>query len=247
MDMTAARRAAGEAAAELVEDGMTVGLGTGSTAQWFILGVAARVRSGMTIRAVATSLPSERLARENGIDISDLDARGIDLAVDGADQVDPDLRLIKGFGGALVREKIVAAAARRFVVVVDASKVVERLSGRVPVELLPFGVAATLAALGQTGGMFSLREGAGGEPLRSDNGNLLGDGRFAVIDDPEGLAELLDSHPGVIGHGMFLGMVDSVLVGESIGVRTMVAAGRGEGATGRGTVAVRPRADSSDG
>jgi ribose 5-phosphate isomerase A len=227
MDMTAAKRTAGQVAAELVEDGMTVGLGTGSTAHWFILAIATRVRNGMTIRAVATSLSSERLAREHGIDISDLDARGIDLAVDGADQVDPDLRLIKGFGGALVREKVVAAAARRFVVVVDPSKVVDRLSGRVPLELLPFGVEATLAALAETGGVFSLRDGAGGEPLRSDNGNLLGDGRFGVIDDPEGLAELLDSNPGVIGHGMFLGMADSVLVGEPTGVRTMVAAGRG--------------------
>ena len=111
----------------LVEDGMRVGLGTGSTARWFILGLAARVRDGLTIRAVATSVASASLAREHGIDVEELGADGLDLAVDGADSVDPALRLIKGRGGAMLREKIVAASAARFVVIVDDSKYMSQL------------------------------------------------------------------------------------------------------------------------
>ena len=213
MDGADAKRAAGEAAAQLIDSGMTVGLGTGSTAYHFILALGARVRDGLAIRAVATSRASAALAVEQGIEVGELDAAGLDLTVDGADQVDPELRLIKGFGGAHLREKIVASASRRFVVAVDESKVVERLSGRVPVELLHFGAEATLAALEKSGGNFSFRLGPDGAPMRSDNGNVIADGSFTSIDDPEALAAHLDAVPGLLGHGLFLGMTDLVIIG----------------------------------
>ena len=223
MDATAAKQAVGDAAAALVDDGMTVGLGTGSTAYFFILALGARVQRGLRITAVATSHASELLAQQVGIAVEELGAGGLDLTVDGADQVDPDLRLIKGFGGAHVREKVVAAASRVFVIAVDESKVVSQLSGRVPIELLDFGAEATFAALNAIGGSFGPRLDSEGMRVRSDNGHLIGDGVFGAIDDPERLAAQLDAVPGVVGHGLFLGMADRILIGESAGVRELVA------------------------
>lgn len=220
MDSEAAKRAAGEAAALLVEDGMAVGLGTGTTARWFIEAVGRRAAEGLRITAVATSLASAALAARHGIPLMELDRGGVDLAVDGADTVDPDLRLLKGLGGALVRERIVAAAARRFVVVADESKLRPHLSGFVPVEVLVFGWQHTMTLLGQTGASFRLRLDGAGDPLRSDNGNLIADGEFGAIADPEGLAAQLDAIPGVIGHGLFLGMTDLVLVAAADGTVT---------------------------
>ena len=216
-DADRAKHAAGAAAAAFVEDGMTLGLGTGSTARWFIAAVADLVRGGMRLSGVPTSTQSEARARAEGIPVVELGRHGVDLAVDGADSVDPDLRLIKGAGGALLREKIVAAAARRFVVVVDDTKLHARLQGAVPVEVVPFGWEATLAVLESTGTVFELRRGAGGEPVLSDNGNLIADGRFTAVEDPEGLAEQIEAIPGVVGHGLFLGMADLVLAGHPDG------------------------------
>ncbi len=213
----AGKQAAGRAAAELVADGMTLGLGTGSTARWFIAAVGELDAAGMSLRGVATSVESETQARGLGIPLVELGRTGVDLAVDGADSVDPSLRLVKGAGGALVREKIVAAAARRFVVVVDAAKLHDRLRGRLPVEVVPFGWEATLAALESTGAAFSLRLGADGAPLHTDNGNLLADGAFSAIEDPEGVAEQIDAVPGVVGPGLFLGMADLVIAGHPDG------------------------------
>ncbi len=212
MDLEPAKRAAGEAAAMLVEEGMTLGLGTGTTARWFIEAVGARVADGLRVSAVATSLASAALAARQRIPLLELDAGGVDLAVDGADTVDPDLRLLKGLGGALVRERIVAAAASQFVIVADETKLRPHLAGFVPVELLAFGWHHTMTLLEQTGAAFALRLDAAGEPLRSDNGNLIADGEFAPIADPEGLAARLDAIPGVVGHGLFLGMADLVIV-----------------------------------
>jgi ribose 5-phosphate isomerase A len=212
-DAERGKRAAGAAAAEFVEDGMTLGLGTGSTARWFIAAVGDLVRQGMDLRGVATSVHSEAQAREEGIPLVELDRHGVDLAVDGADSVDPDLRLIKGAGGALVREKIVAAAARRFVVVVDSSKLHAHLHGQLPVELVDFGWQATLAALESTGTVFDLRRHPTGDPVLSDNGNLIADASVAVVEDAEGMAEQIEAVPGVVGHGLFLGMTDLVLAG----------------------------------
>ncbi|MBV8527589.1 MAG: ribose-5-phosphate isomerase RpiA [Candidatus Dormibacteraeota bacterium] len=212
MSQDAAKRAVGVAAAAMVEDGMRVGLGTGSTAHWFIVSLAARARDGLRVTCTATSDASAQLAVSHGLEVRELGADGLDFAGDGADAVDPDLRLIKGGGGAHVREKIVAAAAERFVVLVDESKLCETLPGWVPIEIVPFGAERTLATLALLGGTWPLRES------RSDNGNLLADGRFAdPIDDPEGLAAQLDAVPGVVGHGLFLGMTDLLLVARADG------------------------------
>lgn len=218
MDAEAAKRAAGRAAAQLVEPGMRLGLGTGSTAHWFIVAVGERVRQGLPVSAVATSQASAELATRWGISLIELDRAGLDLCVDGADQVDPDLRLIKGRGGAHVYERIVAAAARRFVVIVDPGKLVRQLRGPIPAEILEFGAGATLAAMEEVAGApFSLRTGTDGRPRRSDSGNLLADGQIGEITDAEGLAARLDAVPGVIGHGLFLGMADLVIVGHPNG------------------------------
>lgn len=191
---------------------MRVGLGTGSTAKFFILALAARARDGLRITCAATSEETARLAAEHGLDVQPLGRDGVDLAGDGADAVDSDLRLIKGGGGAHVREKIVAAAARRFVVMVDDTKLYDVLPGdMVPVELVPFGAERTLATLESTGGRWTLRQ------ARSDNGNLLADGRLESIEDPEGLAARLDAVPGVVGHGLFLGMTDLLIIGHADG------------------------------
>lgn len=191
---------------------MRVGLGTGSTAKFFILALAARARDGLRVTCTATSEATARLAIEHGLEVQPLQRDGVDLAADGADAVDADLRLIKGGGGAHVREKIVAAAARRFVVMVDAGKLHDVLPGdMVPVEIVPFGAERTLAALESTGGAWTLRQAT------SDNGNLLADGRFASLEDPEGLAAMLDAVPGVVGHGLFLGMTDVLIIGHPDG------------------------------
>lgn len=192
---------------------MRVGLGTGSTAHWFIVSLAARAREeGLRVTCTATSEASVQLATSNGLEVRELGSDGVDLAGDGADAVDPDLRLIKGGGGAHVREKIVAAAAGTFVVLVDESKLCDVLPGWVPIEIVPFGAERTLATLTSIGGSWPLRE------ARSDNGNLLADGRFAgPIEDPEGLAAQLDAVPGVVGHGLFLGMTDLLLIAHADG------------------------------
>ncbi|HEX3605144.1 MAG TPA: ribose-5-phosphate isomerase RpiA [Candidatus Dormibacteraeota bacterium] len=217
LDVDAAKRAAGEAAAELVEDGMTLGLGTGSTARWFIAAVGRRVREGMRLRGVPTSRASEAQAMEEGIPVVELDASGVDLAVDGADAVDRRLRVIKGAGAALLREKIVATAARRFVVVVDEGKLRDPLSGLLPVELVHFGHRATLARLDGCGGTFRLRHDATGQPVQTDNGNLIADGDVGPIVEPESLGERIDSIPGVVGHGLFCGLTSLVLVARADG------------------------------
>ena len=226
MSADRSKEAAGRAAALLLRDGMRVGLGTGSTAHWFIVAAGEAVRSGLRIQAVATSEASARLAGEFGIELVELDRRGLDLAVDGADLIDPESRLIKGGGGAHVRERLVAVAARRFVVVADASKMVAQLRGPVPVEILSFGADATLAALEACGAFFTLRADPEGRPRVSDSGNLLGDGHFDLISDPEGLARRLDAVPGLVGHGIFLGIADLVLVGDETGGVREVATGR---------------------
>ena len=225
-DTERGKRAAGYAAAEFVADGMTLGLGTGSTARWFIAAVGELVRKGMRLQGVPTSQASERQAVEEGIPLVELGRLGVDLAVDGADSVDPDLRLVKGGGGALLREKVVAYSSRRFICVVDSGKLHPRLRGPLPVEVLPFGWQATLAALELTGATIELRRAADGAPLLSDHGNFIADGRFSLIDDAEGLSEQIEAVPGVVGHGLFLGMADLVLAGRADGGVERVQAAR---------------------
>jgi ribose 5-phosphate isomerase A len=198
------KRAAAEAAAELVEDGMTVGLGTGSTVAHLLPAIARRGLSG--IRSVATSVATEEQARELGIPVERFDSlQRLDIAIDGTDEVAPDGWLIKGGGGAHLREKIVAAAADRFVVIADSSKPVEALRGPVPLELFSFGVASTLARLGAE---VELRD-----VPASPDGGVIADCRGA-IGDPAELAARLEADPGIAAHGLFPpDLVSEVLVG----------------------------------
>jgi ribose 5-phosphate isomerase A len=200
------KRIAAEAAAELVEDGMTVGLGTGSTVFHLLPAIAARGLSG--IRCVATSVATEQQARELGIPVEEFsELERLDIAIDGTDQVTPDGWLIKGGGGAHLREKIVAAAAERFIVIADSSKPVEALSAPVPLELFAFGLRSTVARLGSE---VELR----GVP-RSPDGGAIADYR-GEIGDPAELAARLEADPGIAAHGLFPpDMVSAVLVGAN--------------------------------
>jgi ribose 5-phosphate isomerase A len=198
------KRLAAEAAAELVESGMTVGLGTGSTVAHLLPALARRGLTG--IRCVATSIATEEQARELGIPVEEFDRlERLDIAVDGTDEVTPEGWLIKGGGGAHLREKIVAAAAERFVVICDSSKPVETLRGPVPLELFGFGSASALARLGP--------EVEPRDAPRSPDGGLIADYRGPGLDDPAALAARLEADPGVAAHGLFPpDMVSEVLV-----------------------------------
>jgi ribose 5-phosphate isomerase A len=205
-DADAEKRLAAEAAAELVEDGMTVGLGTGSTVAHLLPAIAAR---GLAeIRCVATSVATEHQARELGIPVEEFSKlQRLDIAIDGADQVTPDGWLIKGGGGAHLREKIVAAAAERFVVIADSSKPVGELSGPVPLELFAFGLRSTLERLGDE---VALRE----DTARSPDGGVIADYR-GEVGGPAALAARLEADPGVAAHGIFPAvMVSEVFVGR---------------------------------
>ena len=203
MSLADERRLAAAAAAELVENGMAVGLGTGSTVAHFLPALAARK---LDIRCVATSLQTEQAARELGLPVEPFEILDrLDVAVDGADQVSPDGWLVKGGGGAHAREKIVAAAADRFVVIVSSNKIVERLAAPVPLELAAFGLQATLRALGSA----TLRDA----PPTPDGG-LVAD-YTGELSDPAALAARLDTVPGVVSHGLFPpSLVAVVLVGR---------------------------------
>ena len=214
------KKAAAEKALELVQDGMLLGLGSGSTVRFFTEGVGRLVAGGMKVRGVPTSRATAELAAENGIPIVTELVGSIDLAVDGADEVDSSLNLIKGRGGALFREKLVAAASKRFIVVVDETKVVPRLGvGVLPVEVLPFLWRTTAERLTALGVSLVLR---GGEetPYVTDNGNVVLD--LTVPDgikNPEELGRQLKSVTGVVEHGLFVGMTDSVIVSDGDGPR----------------------------
>jgi ribose 5-phosphate isomerase A len=198
----AEKEAVARAAAELVEDGMRVGLGTGSTVRPMLPALAAR---GLTLRCVATSVATDALARELGLEVEPFDALdALDIAIDGADQVAPDGWLIKGGGGAHTREKVVAAAAARFVVIGSSDKVVDALRPPVPLELLPFGLPATLRALGDA----RVRPATPPSP----DGNVIAD-LFEPFDDPAALSAHLDAVPGLVGHGLFApAIVTDVLI-----------------------------------
>lgn len=198
------KRIAAEAAAELVEDGMTVGLGTGSTVAYLLPALAARGLSG--IRCVATSVATEEQARDLGVPVEEFsELQRLDIAIDGTDQVTPDGWLIKGGGGAHLREKIVAAAAERFIVISDSSKPVESLSAPVPLELFAFGLRSTLDRLGAEVGLRDV-------PRSPDDGVIVD--YSGEIGDPAALAARLEADPGVAAHGLFPpDMVSAVLVG----------------------------------
>jgi ribose 5-phosphate isomerase A len=217
----AAKRRAGEHAAELVDDGETVGLGTGSTVAYAIRALGRAVDAGLDVQGVATSYASRDLAREVGVSLVDLDeVERIDVAIDGADQVSDDLSLIKGGGAAHAREKVVDSAARRFVVVVDPSKESSTLDRPVPVEVLPHARSVVGRAVRDLDGTPTLRDAAHKDgPVVTDNGNLVLDCAFGRVTDPDALATSLSTVPGVVAHGLFVDMADEVHVGHDDGVR----------------------------
>ena len=221
VDQNEMKKIAAEKAVEtFVKDGMTVGLGTGSTAYYVILKVAELVKKGYKLKCVATSVASENLALENGIPIVDLnDVDHVDVTIDGADEVDPKMNLIKGLGGALLREKIVAAASVEEIIVVDESKLVEKIGTRcsLPVEVLPFGHLKTAYGLKRQGCEPVLRM-KGSEPFVTDGGNLIYDCRFeSGIDYLSFKESALDAIPGVVECGLFINMVRAVVIAHKDG------------------------------
>lgn len=217
------KRKAGEAAAEEVEDGMVLGLGTGSTVRYAIEALGRRVAEGWDLQGVPTSRATEELAASLEIPLTTLDEHpDLDLTLDGADEADPRLDLIKGLGGALLREKIVASASRTFLVVVDESKLVDRLGAKapLPLEVLPFGLQRTRARVEALGCQAVLRVDDD-RPFQTDNGNRILHCRFPSLDPPEEIGRSLKEIPGVLEHGLFLGMAETVYVGRPEGVTTM--------------------------
>jgi len=222
----ALKRAAAERAAALVADGMHLGLGTGSTAAYFVTALGERVRGGLDVVGVPTSEATRRHAEREGVRLTTLeDVPELDLTIDGTDEIDDSLRLIKGGGGALLREKIVAAASRRMVVIADDAKRVHQL-GRfpLPIEVVPFGLEATrraiARALDQTGnrGDLRLRSAANGGPFATDGGHYILDAHLGRIDAPEALAAVLVTIPGVVEHGLFLGLATGAVLATDVGL-----------------------------
>ena len=225
----ALKKAAADAALALVAPGMRLGLGTGSTAKLFVDGLGARVAQGLQVICVATSEATQAQAESLGIPMSTLDQTPeLDLTIDGADEVDAELRLIKGGGAALLREKIVAAASRRMVVIADAGKLVGTL-GRfpLPIEVVPFGleatrraVAAAIAASGANGELV-LRKRPDGTTLLTDGGHFILDAHLGSIADPERLAALLNQVPGVVESGLFIGLATAAFIARPEGVQIL--------------------------
>ena len=223
MNSDEAKRRAAAAAVEMITPGMVVGLGSGTTAAIFVELLAERVKEGLRVTGVPTSLATAEAARRLGIPVTDpISGVSIGLVVDGADEVDGDLCMIKGLGGALVREKIVARAALRVVIIVDESKVVEKLGARtpVPVEVVCFGWSLTADGLRRLGCRAALRE-EGSAPVTSDNGNYIVDCDFGAIAEPARAEREIVSIPGVVEAGLFCDIADVVLVGSEEGVRSL--------------------------
>jgi len=209
-----------------VADGMILGLGTGRAAEAFILALGDRVRAGLRVSGVPTSNRSNELARRLNIDICSLeDAPRIDVAFDGADEVTADLALTKGLGGALLRERVVAAEAERFVVLVTPEKIVDQLGTRapIPIEVVPFAGPSVIRRLRKLGGVPIVRSKDDSFPYFTDNGNWIIDTRFGPIDDPAAVHAAVRAIPGVVDLGIFLGMASLVLVADPDGVREMSA------------------------
>jgi ribose 5-phosphate isomerase A len=221
-DRDALKREAAMAAVAMVEDGMVVGLGTGSTAAFAIDGLSARVRDGLRIVGIPTSERSAQQALGGGLTLTDFAHNAkVDLTIDGADEIARgSLDLIKGLGGALLREKIVAAASQRLVIIADAPKLVTGLGGTVPVpvEVVTFGWETTAKRLAALGAKPELRRTADGQPFRSDGGNLILDCHFGMIADPAQLERAISGVIGVVENGLFIGMATTVLVATPTGI-----------------------------
>ena len=229
MDVDAQKRAAAARALDFVGPGMRLGLGSGSTAKHFVELLALRVRAGLRVIAVATSEATRQDAERLGVPLATLEEiPQLDLTVDGADEIAPDLSLIKGGGGALLREKIVASASARMIVIADESKWVSAL-GRypLPIEVVPFGLAATrrkieaAAAAGGCTGPTLLRRGSNGHALVTDGGHWILDAAFERIADPQARAHQLDRITGVVEHGLFIGLAHVAVIAGAGGVRVI--------------------------
>ena len=229
MSTDAYKRAAAARAVEFVRPGMRLGLGTGSTAKYFVELIGERVREGLDVVAVPTSEATLADAKRCGITLTTLDdTPQLDLTVDGADEIAPDLSLIKGGGGALLREKIVAAASGRMIVIADETKYVGAL-GRfpLPIEVVPFGVAAIQRSVEaaikrvQKAGSLAIRQAKSGHPFVTDGGHWIIDAELGRIDDPAALAHALAAVPGVVEHGLFIGLADTAIIGGPAGVKVV--------------------------
>ena len=210
------KQIAARAAVDLIEAGNIVGLGSGSTAAYAVRFLADRVRDGLKMVGIPTSQQTKRLAEQLGIPLATLDEHSkIDIDIDGADEIDPQLNLIKGGGGALLREKIIASVSSRFIVIADSAKQVKRV-GRfpLPVEVVPFAQSLIKTQIEAMGAKVSLRNYAYGNPYVTDEGHQILDCTFGEIPDPPALAENLCHIPGVVEHGLFIGMAELALIGK---------------------------------
>jgi ribose 5-phosphate isomerase A len=209
---------------EAIESGMIVGLGTGSTTSFAVMRIAERIKSGdlENIVGIPTSIRTEKLARQLDIPLATLDEQPqIDVTIDGADEVDPELNLIKGGGGALLREKVVAQASRANIIIVDESKISDRLGTRwpLPVEVIPFAARTEANFLQSLGASVSIRRDENGQPYKTDQHNYILDANFGAMPDPAALAIRLNQRAGVIEHGLFLGLANEVIVAAEDGIR----------------------------
>lgn len=233
-DPAALKRAAAARALDFVQDGMKLGLGTGSTADMFLELLAERIKGGLKIIGTPTSERTAAKSRQLNIPLADLDSLGeLDLTVDGADEADADLALIKGGGGALLREKIVAASSKRMVVIADESKLVKKLGAfAVPVEVIPFGHATTKARIARAAAALGYRNlepklrMKDGEPYRTDNGNVIYDCPFSAIENVPALAAALSPLTGVVEHGLFVNMASALVLAGANGVRVLTREAR---------------------
>ena len=224
------KRKAAVRAVEFIKSGMVIGLGTGSTANFAIKQIGENIQSGklQNVVGIPSSERSEILARELNIPLAELENQpAIDLTIDGADEVDPDLNLIKGGGGALLREKIIAQASSRNIIIVDESKLSPRLGTRwaLPIEVVPFACRTEQIFLESIGGSATLREGDGNSPYRTNQGNYILDADFGPITDPAGLVSRLNERAGIVEHGLFLGLATDIIVADKDDIRHLMRDG----------------------
>jgi ribose 5-phosphate isomerase A len=220
----ALKQQAAEYAVRSIESNMIVGLGHGSTAIWAVRKIGQLIQTGAlrNVLGIPCSVLVENEARELGIPLTTLEEHPvIDLTIDGADEVAPDLNVIKGGGGALMREKIVAQASKREIIVVDESKVVPALGTHwaVPVEVIPFGYGSQMDYLQSLGAEVKIRQGTGGNPFKTDQGNLILDCNFGPITDPRALADKIKQRTGIVEHGLFIGLATEVIIASADGIR----------------------------
>ena len=217
------KKLAAEKAVEYIEDGMIIGLGTGSTVAYALKKMGERIRDGLDIKGIPTSLHTKKIAKENKIPLTSFDENDeIDITIDGADEVDSDLNLIKGGGGALTREKIVAYHTKRVIIIIDETKVVKRLGidFPLPVEIVRYGWTSTQKKLKEFDCKVELRQ-IMNDPYITDNSNYIIDCEFDKIDDPEQLEVDINNIPGVVENGLFIGLADNIIVGSKQGIKTL--------------------------